>query len=87
MPWMVFYQQSTVADKRLRAEHLTAARWDIAIGAVLTQLIMAAVLVACAATIGRAHPDASLATVGEMAQALTPFLGTAMGNLIFGVGC
>jgi energy-converting hydrogenase Eha subunit E len=33
-----------VADKRLRAEHLTAARWDIAIGALLTQFIMAAVL-------------------------------------------
>lgn len=86
MPWMVFYQQSAVADKRLGAEHLTAARWDTAIGALLTQLIMAAVLVACAATIGRAHPDASLATVGEMAQALTPFLGTEIGNLIFGLG-
>jgi Mn2+/Fe2+ NRAMP family transporter len=86
MPWMVFYQQSAVADKRLRPEHLTAARWDTAIGALITQLIMAAVLIACAATIGRARPDASLATVGEMAQALTPFLGTAMGNLVFGLG-
>jgi Mn2+/Fe2+ NRAMP family transporter len=86
MPWMVFYQQSAVADKRLRPEHLTAARCDTAVGALLTQLIMAAVLIACAATIGRAHPDTSLASVGEMAQALTPFLGTAMGNLIFGLG-
>jgi Mn2+/Fe2+ NRAMP family transporter len=86
MPWMVFYQQSAVADKRLRPEHLTAARWDTAIGALITQMVMAAVLVVCAATIGRAHPDASLTTVGEMAQALTPFLGEAMGNLIFGLG-
>jgi Mn2+/Fe2+ NRAMP family transporter len=86
MPWMVFYQQSAVADKRLLPEHLTAARWDTAIGALITQLIMAAVLIACAATIGRGHPDASLETVGEMAEALTPFLGTAMGNLIFGLG-
>jgi Mn2+/Fe2+ NRAMP family transporter len=86
MPWMVFYQQSAVADKRLRPEHLTAARWDTAIGALITQLIMAAVLIVCAATIGRARPDASLATVGEMAQALTPFLGETMGNLIFGLG-
>jgi NRAMP (natural resistance-associated macrophage protein)-like metal ion transporter len=86
MPWMVFYQQSAVADKRLLPEHLGAARWDTAIGALITQLIMAAVLIACAATIGRAHPDASLATVGEMADALTPFLGTAMGNLVFGLG-
>jgi NRAMP (natural resistance-associated macrophage protein)-like metal ion transporter len=86
MPWMVFYQQSAVADKRLRPEHLTAARWDTAIGALVTQLIMAAVLIACAATIGRGDPNAALATVGDMAQALTPFLGTAMGNLVFGLG-
>lgn len=86
MPWMVFYQQSAVADKRLKPEHLTAARWDTAIGAVLTQLIMVAVLIACAATIGHGKPDASLETVGDMAQALTPFLGTTMGNLVFGLG-
>jgi len=86
MPWMIFYQQSAVADKRLRPEHYVAARWDTAIGALLTQLVMAAVLIACAATIGRSHPDATLATVGDMAQALTPFLGTAVGNLVFGAG-
>ena len=86
MPWMIFYQQSAIADKRLRPEHYTAARWDTAVGALLTQLVMAAVLIACAATIGVKHPDASLASVGDMAQALTPFLGTAMGNLVFGAG-
>ncbi len=86
MPWMVFYQQSAVADKRLKPEHFTAARWDTAVGAVVTQLVMAAVLIACAATIGRAHPNAALNTVGEMAGALTPFLGTTMGNAVFGAG-
>ncbi|HET6306105.1 MAG TPA: divalent metal cation transporter [Rhodopila sp.] len=86
MPWMVFYQQSAVADKRLRPEHLTAARWDTAVGALVTQLIMAAVLIACAATIAKGNPNATLATVGEMAQALTPFLGSTMGNLVFGLG-
>jgi Mn2+/Fe2+ NRAMP family transporter len=82
----VFYQQSAVADKRLKPEHLTAARWDTAVGALLTQLIMAAVLIACAATIGAGKPDASLNSVGDMAQALTPFMGQTMGNLIFGLG-
>ena len=86
MPWMIFYQQSAIADKRLRPEHYTAARWDTAIGAIVTQLVMAAVLIACAATIGVRHPDASLSSVGDMAQALTPFLGTTMGNLVFGAG-
>ncbi|MDR3528939.1 MAG: divalent metal cation transporter [Rhodopila sp.] len=86
MPWMIFYQQSAVADKRLGPQHLTAARWDTGVGAVVTQLIMAAVLIACAATIGRGDPNASLSTVGEMAQALTPFMGTTVGNLVFGLG-
>ncbi len=86
MPWMVFYQQSAVADKRLRPEHLAAARWDTAIGALLTQLVMAAVLIACAATLGRDNSHASLTSVGDMAQALTPFLGTTVGNLVFGLG-
>lgn len=86
MPWMVFYQQSAVADKRLRPEHLAAARLDTAVGAVITQLVMAAVLIACAATIGRANPGASLDSVGAMSEALTPFLGKTMGNLLFGAG-
>jgi NRAMP (natural resistance-associated macrophage protein)-like metal ion transporter len=86
MPWMVFYQQSAVADKKLRPEHLAAARWDTAIGAVLTQMVMAAVLIACAATIGRTSPGATLATVGDMSQALTPFLGPAMGRAVYGAG-
>jgi NRAMP (natural resistance-associated macrophage protein)-like metal ion transporter len=86
MPWMIFYQQSAIADKRLRPEHLAAARCDTAVGAVITQLVMAAVLIACAATIGRGNPNASLQSVGDMSQALTPFLGTAVGNLVFGLG-
>jgi len=86
MPWMVFYQQSAVADKGLRPEHLKAARWDTALGALVTQLIMAAVLVATAATIGKKTPDASLATVGDLSQALTPFLGDGIGRLVFSLG-
>ncbi len=86
MPWMVFYQQSAIADKKLRPEHFAAARWDTAAGALVTQLVMAAILVACAATIGQKSPNATLNTVGDMSQALTPFLGTAMGNAVFGAG-
>ena len=86
MPWMIFYQQSAIADKRLRPEHLTAARWDTAIGSVITQLVMAAVLVAVAATLGHAGKSASLNTVGDISGAITPFLGGLMGHLVFGVG-
>lgn len=85
-PWMIFYQQSAVADKGLRPEHLAAARWDTAVGAVVTQLVMAAVLIATAATIGARDPQASLTTVGEMSGALTPFMGSSVGKLVFGLG-
>ena len=33
MPWMVFYQQSAVVEKRLTTDDLAAARWDTAISA------------------------------------------------------
>jgi Mn2+/Fe2+ NRAMP family transporter len=86
LPWMIFYQQSAVAEQRLRPEDYAAARLDTGIGAVVTQLVMAAVLVACAATIGRDRPGAALSNVGEISQALTPFLGERVGRLVFGAG-
>jgi NRAMP (natural resistance-associated macrophage protein)-like metal ion transporter len=86
MPWMIFYQQSAVADKKLRPEHYRAARWDTALGAVVTQLIMAAILVATAATLGSSGSGASLASVGDIANALTPVLGAEMGRVVFGIG-
>ncbi len=86
MPWMIFYQQSAIADKRLRPEHFGAAKLDTAVGAVVTQLVMAAVLVATAATLGTRHGQTSLNTVGELSEALTPYLGVAAGRLIFGLG-
>jgi NRAMP (natural resistance-associated macrophage protein)-like metal ion transporter len=86
MPWMIFYQQSAIADKKLGAKHYTAAKWDTAIGAIVTQLVMAAVLIAAAASIRPHAPQASLSTVGQMSQAMTPYLGPQVGRLIFGLG-
>ncbi len=86
MPWMVFYQQSAVADKKLRPDQYRYARWDTAIGAVLTQIIMAAVLIVAAATLAPAHSHAPLNTVGQIADALTPALGPELGRTLFGLG-
>jgi len=86
MPWMVFYQQSAVADKKLRPEHFAAARWDTALGALVTQLVMAAVLVAAAATLVPHGVKPNLATVGDLSTALTSYLGVGVGRLVFGLG-
>jgi Mn2+/Fe2+ NRAMP family transporter len=85
MPWMIFYQQSAVADKKLLHEHYAMARVDTAVGAVVTQLIMASVIIACAATLG-GRPDVALGSVGDMSRALTPFLGIAFGRFVFSAG-
>ena len=87
MPWMVFYQQSAVVEKGLR--HWRSAgrsRADTAIGAVVTQLIMAAVLIATAATLGRSGRSESLGTVQQIAEAITPFLGKRIGTTMFALG-
>ena len=86
MPWMVFYQQSAVVDKGLTMEHLKVLRWDTAIGAIVTQLVMAAVLVAVAATIGHTGGAANLNDVPQIANALTPFLGDTIGRVVFAFG-
>ena len=86
MPWMVFYQQSAVVEKGLTVDDLRAARWDTAIGAIVTQLIMAAILVVTAATLGRAGSGQSLDTVQQIAQAITPFVGERAGTLMFALG-
>ncbi len=86
MPWMVFYHQSAVVDKGLKVKDLKASRRDTAFGAVITQLIMIAILVATAATIGVNHPGKSLDTVQQIADALTPFLGKTVGTILFALG-
>jgi len=86
MPWMVFYQQSSVVEKGLSLDDLPAARLDTAFGAAVTQIVMAAVLIATAATLGKAMQSGSLDTVQQIAQAITPYLGETTGKLLFGLG-
>jgi Mn2+/Fe2+ NRAMP family transporter len=84
-PWMIFYQQSAIADKKLQPNDLTAARWDTAVGTVLTQCLTGAVLVAAAATLANGG-STRLDSVGEISNALSPLLGVGVGRLIFSVG-
>jgi Mn2+/Fe2+ NRAMP family transporter len=86
MPWMIFYQQGAVIDKKLSVASIRQARQDTAVGSVLTQLIMIAVVIAVAATLGLHHPGAALNTVGQISGALTPYLGHTGGVVLFGLG-
>ncbi len=85
-PWMIFYQQSAIADKKLRPDQLKAARWDTAVGAVLTQCLTGAVLVAAAATLASSGASAGISSVGEISNALSLLLGENVGRLVFSAG-
>jgi NRAMP (natural resistance-associated macrophage protein)-like metal ion transporter len=84
MPWMIFYQQSATVDKGLRERDLPHARIDTAFGAVLTQIIMIAIVVTCAATLYVRHINVSDAA--HAALALVPLTGSNLAGVAFGAG-
>jgi NRAMP (natural resistance-associated macrophage protein)-like metal ion transporter len=86
MPWMVFYQQGAVIDKGLSGQVLNYSRIDTAVGSVLTQIIMAVILILIGATIGRVNPGASLVSVQQISTALTPLIGSFGGKILFALG-
>ncbi len=86
MPWMIFYQQGAVIDKKLSPGTIRQARLDTALGSVLTQLIMIAVVMTVAATLGLRDHSAALNTIGQIAGAVTPYLGHFGGTVLFGLG-
>ncbi|WP_245616554.1 NRAMP family divalent metal transporter [Paraburkholderia acidipaludis] len=85
-PWMIFYQQAAVAPRHRQWDDYRAERRDTAVGAVLTQLLTAAVLVASAAIVLQLHAAPRLETIGDISAMLISTLGTEVGGLLFGVG-
>lgn len=82
-PWGLAFVQSYVADKRLSPRDLPYVRVDVVTGAVLTGVIGAMVVIACAATLhatGRSIDDAA-----DAAAALEPLAG-GLASTLFGVG-
>ena len=84
MPWMIFYQQSATVDKQLKPRDMGLARFDTAIGAVATQIIMIAVVVTCAATLFVHHVNVTDAA--HAALALVPLTGSKWAGVAFGAG-
>ena len=84
MPWMIFYQQGAVVDAGIKPSGLRHERRNTLAGAILTQGIMITVIVTLAATIGRTNPNESLTSVGQIASAVAPFLGSLQAKVLVG---
>jgi Mn2+/Fe2+ NRAMP family transporter len=82
-PWGQAFIQSYVADKGLRPDDLRASRVDVFAGALLTNVIAAFIVIACAATL-YAH-GLKIGTAADAALSLEPIAGTAAA-IVFAVG-
>jgi Mn2+/Fe2+ NRAMP family transporter len=82
LPWAAFYQQSAILDKPPTREHLREARLETLAGAILCQVITAAILVAGAAT---ARQGGGFASVGALAATFSRTLG-GVGKSVFALG-
>ncbi len=74
-PWGQGFIQAYVVDKRLGPEDLRNERFDVGLGALLTNLIAAFIIVACAATLW-AHGDRQAQTAQQIAAGLQPLAGS-----------
>jgi NRAMP (natural resistance-associated macrophage protein)-like metal ion transporter len=85
-PWMVFYQQAATARRAMQRDDLPAVRADTAIGAIVTQVLTGAVLVAAAAALFAGDRVRGLASIGEIGEALALALGRDTALLVFSLG-
>lgn len=83
-PWMQYYLQSSIADKKLKPETYALTRWDVVIGCVLTNVVAFFIIVACAETIHR--QGLVIESAADAAVALEPLAGDwAAGLFAFGL--
>src|SRR6202167_1551501 len=73
-PWMLFFQQSAIADKGLTTRDIRMGRWDTALSAMLAT-----------APLFLHHMSATNFEAAEFAQALQPFVGY-WGAALFALG-
>ncbi|MGO9743211.1 MAG: NRAMP family divalent metal transporter [Roseiarcus sp.] len=88
MPWAAFYQQSAMTDKGMRVEQLPGARLETLAGAILCQVVTAAIVIAGAATVARTGGDggAGFGSIAEIAGTFTRTLGPVFGRGVFTFG-
>ena len=78
-PWMQFYLQSSIVEKRIGPEEYRLSRWDVIVGCVLTDVVAFFIIVACGATL---FPHGiRIAGAEQAALALRPLAGRWAGAL------
>ena len=72
-PWMQFYQQAAVVEKRIDVDELRYTRIDVVLGCIVTYVVAFSIVMACAATLHK--QGISIQTADQAALALAPLAG------------
>ena len=72
-PWMQFYLQSAIVEKRVQIEDYRLSRLDVVTGCIVTDVVAFFIVLACGATIFKA--GGRIETAGDAAVALQPLAG------------
>jgi Mn2+/Fe2+ NRAMP family transporter len=83
-PWMLFFQQSAIADKGLTTRDIRFGRIDTVLGATLAAVAALATII-CTAPLFAHGMSAGNFEAAEFAQALQPFVGH-WGSALFALG-
>jgi Mn2+/Fe2+ NRAMP family transporter len=80
-PWQLFFQQSSVVDKRITPRWIAYERADIAIGTLLFLVGAGMILVACAVAFAHTPLHGAFVDAGTVAHGLAATVGSAAGAL------
>ena len=82
-PWMLFYLQSAVVEKKIKKNQYWATRIDVIIGSIMTNVVAFFIIVACGATLFKA--GIRIQGAEDAALALEPFAGK-YATALFAIG-
>jgi NRAMP (natural resistance-associated macrophage protein)-like metal ion transporter len=88
-PWQIFFQQSAVVDKGLDVHDIRYGKLDTLAGTTLTCLVAVFIIITTGAAFFFHHPPITIEDARQTAEALTPLLPHAEGQLarkLFAIG-
>jgi len=84
-PWMQFYMQSAVIEKKLKLEDYKYTVWDVIVGCTATVVVASFIMIACASTLYVNGHGTVISDASDAAAALKPFAG-ALASEVFAFG-
>jgi Mn2+/Fe2+ NRAMP family transporter len=73
-PWMQFYLQSSIVEKRIPLSEYGKSRLDVIVGSIVAVVVAAFIVLACAATLHKAGIT-NVQSAADAARALAPLAG------------